>query len=100
MNKLNLKIKNIALGDMEKIADYITDDNKSASLKMLKLFYKSFRNFIKNSKIQIYKGHLKNKLRTSKVHERTFRPSLLCPTKTLRSISKENTILTSGLIFQ
>ena len=43
MNKLNLKIKNIAIEDMEKIADYIADDNKSASLKMINLFYKSFR---------------------------------------------------------
>ena len=44
MNKLDLKIKSIALEDMEKIADYIAADNKSASLKMLKLFYKSFNN--------------------------------------------------------
>ena len=37
MNKLDLKIKSVALEDMEKIADYIANDNKSASLKMLKL---------------------------------------------------------------
>jgi len=40
MNKLDLKIKSIALEDMEKIADYIATDNKSAALKILKLFYK------------------------------------------------------------
>ena len=44
MNKLNLKIKSVALEDMEKIADYIATDNKSASFKMLKSFYKSFDN--------------------------------------------------------
>ncbi len=30
MNKLDLKIKSIALEDMKKIADYIASDNKSA----------------------------------------------------------------------
>ena len=37
MNKLDLKIKSVALEDMKKIADFIANDNKSASLKMLKL---------------------------------------------------------------
>lgn len=44
MNKLNFKIKSVALEDMKKIADYIAQDNKSASLKIIKLFYKSFNN--------------------------------------------------------
>lgn len=47
MNNLNLKIKSIAINDMEKIADYIANDNKSASLKMLNLFYKSFNDLCK-----------------------------------------------------
>ena len=42
MNNLELKIKSTALKDMEKIADYIANDNKSAALEMLKLFYQSF----------------------------------------------------------
>lgn len=44
MNRLNFKIKSVALEDMKKIADYIAQDNKSASLKIIKLFYKSFNN--------------------------------------------------------
>lgn len=44
MSKLGLKIKNIAVEDMENIADYIAVDNKIAAFKMLKLFYKAFNN--------------------------------------------------------
>lgn len=38
MNKLNLKITDIAIKDMEIIADYIAMDNKNAAIKMLKSF--------------------------------------------------------------
>ena len=42
MNKLDLQITEIATKDMETIADYIAKDNKSAAIKILKQFYKSF----------------------------------------------------------
>ena len=42
MSKLNLKITDIALNDMELIADFIAKDKKNAAVKMLKLFHKSF----------------------------------------------------------
>lgn len=42
MNKLNLKITQTAIKDMETIADYIALDNKNAAIKMLKSFEKSF----------------------------------------------------------
>ncbi len=82
MSKLNLKITNTALNDMELIADFIAKDKKSAAVKMLKLFYKTFKNLseypdigvkkpdftykdvlffvIKNHYLVVYKIHKKN----------------------------------------
>src|SRR5574344_215061 len=42
MNKKNLQITDIALSDMELIADFIAKDKKNAAVKMLRLFEKSF----------------------------------------------------------
>lgn len=42
MSKFILKITDIALNDMELIADYIAKDKKNAAVKMLTLFQKSF----------------------------------------------------------
>ena len=70
MNKLDLKIKSVALEDMKKIADYIALDNKSASLKMLKLFYKSFDNLCIHPEIgAIRKDFTYKNVRFFKVHK-------------------------------
>ena len=70
MNKLDLKIKSVALEDMEKIADYIANDNKSASLKMLKLFYKSFNDLCIHPKLgTIRKDFTYKDVRFLKVHK-------------------------------
>ena len=70
MNNLNLKIKSIAINDMEKIADYIADDNKSASLKMLNLFYKSFNDLCKYPEMGVSRKDFTYKeVRFSKVYK-------------------------------
>ena len=70
MNKLNLKIKSVALEDMEKIADYIATDNKSASFKMLKSFYKSFDNLCNHPELgTIRKDFTYKNVRFLKVHK-------------------------------
>lgn len=70
MNKLDLKIKSIALEDMKEIADYITNDNKPASLKMLKLFYKSFNSLCEHPEIgTIRKDFTYKDVRFLKVHK-------------------------------
>ena len=70
MNKLNLKIKSVALEDMEKIADYIATDNKSASFKMLKSFYKSFDNLCNHPELgTIRKDFTYKDVRFLKVHK-------------------------------
>lgn len=42
MNKLDLIIENAAETDMITIAEYISEDKKSAAAKMLKVFYTTF----------------------------------------------------------
>lgn len=70
MNKLNLKIKSVALEDMEKIADYIATDNKSASFKMFKSFYKSFDNLCNHPELgTIRKDFTYKNVRFLKVHK-------------------------------
>lgn len=51
MNKLNLKITETAIKDMEIIADYIALDKKNAAIKMLKLFQKSFNSLCRHPNI-------------------------------------------------
>jgi len=58
MNNLKLKIKSTALKDMEKIADYIANDNKSAALEMLKLFYQSFNDLCNYPQIGVVRKDL------------------------------------------
>ncbi len=70
MNKLDLKIKGVALEDMEEIADYIAADNKSASFKMLKLFYKSFNNLCIHPELGVIRKDFTYKdVRFLKVHK-------------------------------
>ena len=70
MNKLNLKIKSIALEDMEKIADFIAKDNKTASIKILKLFYKAFNNLCKHPQMgNIRKDFTYKNVRFLKLHK-------------------------------
>lgn len=47
MTKLKLEIKSIALTDIEKIADFIANDNKKAALSLLNDFYIVFDNLCK-----------------------------------------------------
>lgn len=51
MSKLNLQIKKKALEDMEKIADFISKDNKKAAYGLLEVFYNSFDNLCSFPKI-------------------------------------------------
>ena len=51
MNNLNLEITSKAYNDIDTISDYIAEDNKSASLKMLKLFNKTFEMLTKHPNI-------------------------------------------------
>ena len=43
MSNLKLEITSTAICDIEKIADYIALDNKSAACKMVRLFHKTFK---------------------------------------------------------
>ena len=47
MTKLKLEIKSIALADIEKIADFIVQNNKKAALCLLNDFYIVFDNLCK-----------------------------------------------------
>ena len=72
MNKLDLKIKSIALEDMKKIANYIASDNSAASLKMLKLFYKSFNTLCNHPELgTIRKDFTYKDVRFLKIHKPT-----------------------------
>ena len=51
MSKLNLQIKKKALEDMEKIADFISKNNKKAAYELLEAFYNSFDNLCSFPKI-------------------------------------------------
>lgn len=51
MNNLELEITSKAYNDMEIISEFIAQDNKSASNKMMKLFYKTFEIFLKHPNI-------------------------------------------------
>ena len=51
MNNLELEITSKAYNDMEIISDFIAIDNKSAANKMMKLFYKTFKMFLKHPNI-------------------------------------------------
>ena len=53
MSELNLKIKSIALDDLENIANYIAKDNKQAAFKVLKILYKSFNNLCLHPKLGV-----------------------------------------------
>ena len=46
MNDLELEITSKAYNDIEIISDYIAKDNKTAATKFVKLFYKTFKNFM------------------------------------------------------
>ena len=58
MNKFNLKIKNIALKDMEKIADFIAKDSPKAAHSLLSDFYCVFETICEFPKI----GHIRKDL--------------------------------------
>lgn len=71
MNKLNLKINDTAIGDMEKISDYIARDDKAAALKMLQLFYKAFENLCSYPSLGVIrKDFTYRDVRFLKVHKR------------------------------
>lgn len=53
MNKINLLITDKAISDMELIANYISKDSKTAAVKMLKFFEKSFDTLCNNPEIGI-----------------------------------------------
>ena len=46
MNNLELEITSKAYNDMEIISEFIAKDNKSATNKMMRLFYKTFETFL------------------------------------------------------
>ena len=48
MNNLKLEITSKAYNDIEIISDYIAKDNKSAAIKFVKLFYKTFKTLCKH----------------------------------------------------
>ena len=48
MNDLELEITSKAYNDIEIIADYIAKDNKTAAIKFIKLFYKTFKTLCKH----------------------------------------------------
>lgn len=47
MNKKDYKIKNIAIKDIETIADYIANDNKKIAQELIKTFEKTFEKLAK-----------------------------------------------------
>lgn len=51
MNNLELEITSKAYNDMEIISDFIAKDNKTAANKMMELFYKTFKMFLRHPKI-------------------------------------------------
>ncbi|MBR1626457.1 MAG: type II toxin-antitoxin system RelE/ParE family toxin [Bacteroidales bacterium] len=51
MSKINFKIRDIALKDMQEIADYIAQDNVNAANNLISDFYSAFKSACKHPKI-------------------------------------------------
>ncbi len=46
MNKINCKIKSVALSDVENIVDYIKQDNPKAAIKLFNKFNDTFNCYV------------------------------------------------------